>query len=128
MYSTPFCRAEGAPRLAAILNKISDALYGVEGPGLARLADDKLHLLVEGGKWKGCWSQNYFGMICTTPLLSGKLLDYHLHTLELFFELQGDGVRKDENGFTAPRCLCYSDMSHLYSEKLDMLHDNRIDV
>lgn len=33
-----------------------------------------------------------------------------------------------ENGFTAPRMLCYSDMSHLYSEKLDMIHDNLLEI
>ncbi|MBQ8207658.1 MAG: histidine phosphatase family protein [Clostridia bacterium] len=33
-----------------------------------------------------------------------------------------------ENGITAPRCLCYSDMSHLYSEKLDMKFDNGIEI
>ena len=32
------------------------------------------------------------------------------------------------NGFTAPKCLCYSDMSHLYSQKLDMTYDNRIEI
>ena len=34
----------------------------------------------------------------------------------------------NENGFTAPRCLCYSDVSHLYAEKLDLLHDNRVKI
>ncbi|MBO5791722.1 MAG: hypothetical protein J6S54_04540 [Lentisphaeria bacterium] len=102
MSNLPFCTAVGSGRFAALLNQTSDALYGVKAPGLERLADDKFHLLVEGGKWKGCWSQNYYGMICTTPLLSGKLLDYHLHTLEIFFEYQGDGKTADENGFTAP--------------------------
>ena len=33
-----------------------------------------------------------------------------------------------ENGFTAPKCLCFSDMSHLYAEGLDMIYDNRIEV
>ena len=33
-----------------------------------------------------------------------------------------------ENGFTAPKCLCFSDMSHLYADKLDMIHDNRFEV
>ena len=33
-----------------------------------------------------------------------------------------------ENGFTAPKCLCFSDMSHLYADGLDMIHDNRFDI
>lgn len=32
------------------------------------------------------------------------------------------------NGITAPRCLCYSDMSHLYASGLDMIFDNRPDL
>ena len=28
------------------------------------------------------------------------------------------------HGFTAPNCLCYSDMSHLYAHGPDMIHDN----
>lgn len=33
-----------------------------------------------------------------------------------------------ESGFTAPRCLCYSDVSHLYKAGLDMIYDNRIKI
>jgi len=28
------------------------------------------------------------------------------------------------DGFTAPRCLCYSDLSHFYKEDLEMLYNN----
>ncbi|MBO5792976.1 MAG: hypothetical protein J6S54_10980, partial [Lentisphaeria bacterium] len=99
---TSFCQLSGSDRFAAALNKTADALYGIDGPGIGRLADDKLGIFVEGGKWKGCWSQNYFGMFCTTPLLTGKYLACHLGTLELFFAFQGDGIKADENGFVAP--------------------------
>ena len=97
-----FCTAAGSDDFAGLINFISDALYGYTGPGLQRLADDNLKMLVQGGKWAGVWSQNYFGMCCTTPLLTGKLLDYHLHNYELFFELQGDGKRADDHGYVAP--------------------------
>ena len=33
-----------------------------------------------------------------------------------------------EDGFTAPRCLCFSDLSHLYADGLDTLHCNRISI
>ena len=33
-----------------------------------------------------------------------------------------------EDGFTAPRCLSYSDMSHLYAAGLDMIYDNGISI
>ena len=92
------CAGAGSETFAALLDDTAAAFFG----GLSRLADDKLKLLVEGGKWQGCWSQNYFGMCCAAPLLSGKLLDYHENTLEAFFDLQGDGRRTDMKGFTAP--------------------------
>lgn len=36
--------------------------------------------------------------------------------------------KNNPNGVTAPRCLCFSDMSHLFAEKLDMIHDNKTEV
>lgn len=36
--------------------------------------------------------------------------------------------RNYESGFTAPRCLCFSDMSHLYVEGLDTVHDNNVEL
>lgn len=34
--------------------------------------------------------------------------------------------RNHANGVTAPKCLCFSDMSHLYAKGMDMLYDNRV--
>lgn len=34
--------------------------------------------------------------------------------------------KNNPDGFTAPRCLCFSDMSHLYAAGLDMIHDNDV--
>ena len=31
--------------------------------------------------------------------------------------------RNNADGFTAPKCLCYSDMSHLYAHGPDMHYD-----
>lgn len=33
-----------------------------------------------------------------------------------------------DNGFTVPHCLCYSDMSHLYAEGLDMIYDRYVEI
>lgn len=33
-----------------------------------------------------------------------------------------------QEGITAPRCLCYNDMSHLYAAGLDMIYDNSVEV
>ncbi|MCQ2397304.1 MAG: hypothetical protein MJ106_06375 [Lentisphaeria bacterium] len=85
-----------------MINFCADAISGAVAPGIQRLAYDRHRLLVEGGKWKGVWSQNYFGMCCTTPFLEGKLLEYHTNTLRLFFDFQADGVKGDANGFVGP--------------------------
>jgi probable phosphoglycerate mutase len=33
--------------------------------------------------------------------------------------------KNNSNGVTAPKCLCFSDMSHLYADRLDMKHNNK---
>ena len=33
-----------------------------------------------------------------------------------------------ESGFTAPRCLCFSDVSHLWKSGLDLTYDNKIRI
>ncbi len=59
------------------------------------------------------------------------LLHIPLHMMWSSFSLTHTGVtvlefKNYESGFTAPRCLCFSDMSHLYAEGLDMKHNNEI--
>lgn len=56
-----------------------------------------------------------------------------LHVVWASFAYTHTGVTvlefaNNENGVTAPKCLCYSDMSHLYSAGLDMIHNNRREV
>lgn len=36
--------------------------------------------------------------------------------------------KNNENGITAPTCLCYSDMSHLLAEGLDMRYDGELPI
>ena len=36
--------------------------------------------------------------------------------------------RNYKDGFTAPKCLCYSDMSHLYAAGLDMIYDKKYEL
>jgi len=36
--------------------------------------------------------------------------------------------KNNENGVTAPQCLCYSDVSHLYANGLDLLHNNTVEM
>ncbi len=61
------------------------------------------------------------------------LLHIPLHIMWSSFGYTHTGVtviefKNNENGVTAPQCLCYSDISHLYAEKLDLIHDNRIEI
>ena len=59
------------------------------------------------------------------------LLHIPLHLVWSGFAPTHTGVtvlefKNNEDGFTAPKMLCFSDMSHLYAEGLDNKHDNSI--
>ena len=61
------------------------------------------------------------------------LLHIPLHIMWASFDYTHTGVtvlefKNNPNGITAPKCLCFSDMSHLYSEKLDMCHNNYVEI
>ena len=61
------------------------------------------------------------------------LLHIPLHMMWASFVYTHTGVtvlefKNNENGVTAPQCLCYSDVSHLYAENLDLRHDNGIEI
>ena len=62
-----------------------------------------------------------------------SLLHIPLHIMWASFQYTHTGVtvlefKNNENGITAPRCLCFSDVSHLYAEKLDLIHDNTVEI
>ena len=70
---------------------------------------------------------------CMARAWLSVLLHIPVHMMWSAFSYTHTGVtvlefRNYENGITAPRCLCYSDMSHLYAQKLDMRYDNKFDV
>lgn len=61
------------------------------------------------------------------------LLHIPLHIMWASFAYTHTGVTiiefaNNENGVTAPRCRCFSDMSHLFAAGLDMCHDNNIEI
>ena len=61
------------------------------------------------------------------------LLHIPIHLMWSGFQMTHTGVtvlefKNNENGITAPYCRCFSDMSHLYAEGLDMIHDNRVSL
>lgn len=70
---------------------------------------------------------------CMARAWISTLLHIPVHMMWSAFSYTHTGVtviefRNYENGITAPRCLCYSDMSHLYAQKLDMIHNNEFDI
>lgn len=61
------------------------------------------------------------------------LLHIPVHIMWSSFSYTHTGVtvvefKNNENGITAPRCLCFSDMGHLYAAGLDMLHNNEFSL
>ena len=61
------------------------------------------------------------------------LLHVPVHMMWSSFSYTHTGVtviefKNNANGITAPRCLCFSDMSHLYAEGLDLIHDNDVEL
>lgn len=61
------------------------------------------------------------------------LLHVPLHLMWGSFNYTHTGVtvlqfKNHKSGFTAPRCLCFSDMSHLFAAGLDLTFNNEIDI
>lgn len=61
------------------------------------------------------------------------LLHIPLHIMWSSFCYTHTGVtviefKNNENGITAPKCLCYSDVSHLYASGLDLCYNNDINI
>jgi probable phosphoglycerate mutase len=61
------------------------------------------------------------------------LLHIPLHLMWSCFQVTHTGVTVLEfknyaDGFTSPCCLCFSDMSHLYAQGLDLKHSNRAEL
>ena len=61
------------------------------------------------------------------------LLHIPIHLMWAGFNYQHTGVtvlqfKNNANGVTAPQCLCYSDMSHLYAHGPGMDYINKYDL
>jgi len=61
------------------------------------------------------------------------LLRIPLHMMWAGFSYSHTGVtiiefRNNADGFTAPRCLTYCDLSHIYAENLPMFYDNKLPI
>lgn len=62
-----------------------------------------------------------------------SLLHIPVHMMWANFGYTHTGVtvlefKNYENGFTVPHCLCYSDVSHIYGDGLDMVYDRYVEI
>ena len=62
-----------------------------------------------------------------------SLLHIPMHLMTAGFQVTHTGVtviefKNNPDGYTAPKCLCFSDISHLCAEGLDTKHDNGIEI
>ena len=81
-------------------------------------------------------NQDKVALFCHTVMTRAwlsTLLHIPIHLMWSGFTYTHTGVTILEfpnyaNGFTAPRVLCYSDMSHLYAHGPDMCFDGRTDI
>ena len=61
------------------------------------------------------------------------LLQIPPHTFWSAFDVSHTGVsifefKNSEDGLCAPKCLCLSDLSHIYGEDLPMVYNNRLEI
>ena len=105
-------------------------------PRIARDGDaflERLGYKAEDGNYRILWENTEkVALFCHSAMARAwlsNLLHIPLHMMWSNFLYTHTGVtvlefRNYASGVTAPRCLCYADMSHLYAEGLDMIYDN----
>ena len=72
----------------------------------------------------GAFSAAWLSVLLHIPI-NIFLSSFHVHTHTGVTIVQ---FQNNENGITAPQCLCFSDMSHLAVSGLDLLYDNTIEI
>lgn len=72
----------------------------------------------------GMFSASWLSVLLHIPIHI-FLSSFHIHTHTGVTVIE---FKNNENGFTAPKCLCFSDVSHLYASHLDLLYDNRVEI
>ena len=110
-----------------------DALRFLEENGNEFL--ERLGYKAEGGLFRTVRpNDDRVALFCHTAFARAWLsilLHIPLHIVWASFQVTHTSVtvlefKNYESGFTAPKCLCLSDMSHLFSEGLDMIYDNKV--
>lgn len=129
----PYDRAFEAPGFNT--SQMDQATARIEAGGREFL--ERLGYKEENGVYKILRpNEDKVALFCHTVmgrLWISRLLHIPIHLMWAGFQMTHTGVtvlefKNNENGVTAPYCRCFSDMSHLYAEGLDRIHDNTIEV
>lgn len=129
----PYDRAYEAPGFNT--SGMQEAVARIEAGGRDFL--ERLGYKEENGVYRILHrNQDRVALFCHTVMgraWLSTLLHIPIHLMWAGFTYTHTGVTVLEfpnyaNGFTAPRCLCYSDMSHLYAHGPDMRYDCRVDL
>ena len=119
-------------------NRLAEKIQGVEFVALnGRAFLERLGYREENGVYKILRpNEEKVALFCHAALTRAWLSSLFRIPINLMwssFDVTHTGVtilefRNNENGVTAPQCLCFSDVSHLYREGLDLLHNNRVEM
>lgn len=117
LFDAEHCYDRLIPESDAFLSKLG---YEREGSiyKILRPSNERIALFCHEG-FTMCWFPHLLGI---PP-----------HLFWSNFSLSHSGVNiiefeNYESGFTAPRCLCWSDLSHIYAERLPLQHKNKIEI
>jgi len=117
------------------LSKMDEAVKYIEEKGNAFL--ERLGYKEENGVFRILYpNEEKIALFCHGGFMRtwlSVLLHIPLHMMLADFDINHTGVtvlqfKNNENGITAPRLLCYSDMSHLYAEGLDTRYNGGIEI
>jgi probable phosphoglycerate mutase len=129
----PYDRAFEAPGFNT--SQMDQATARIEAGGREFL--ERLGYKEENGVYKILRpNEDKVALFCHTVmgrLWISRLLHIPIHLMWAGFQMTHTGVtviefKNNENGITAPYCRCFSDMSHLYAQGLDMIHDNKMSL
>ena len=129
----PYCRALECDGLAQ--SNIQKAAEVIEAGGRDFL--ERLGYREENGVYRIIHPNEekvaLFCHVVFTRTWLSSLLHIPMHLMTAGFQVTHTGVtvlefKNNPDGYTAPKCLCFSDISHLYAEGLDTRHDNGIDI
>lgn len=114
---------------------MKEAVERIENGGRDFL--ERLGYREENGVYRILWpNEEKVALFCHSVMARAwisTMLHIPIHLMWAGFNYHHTGVtvihfENNPNGFTAPQCLCYSDMSHLYAHGPDMRYYNKYDL